>query len=162
MWLYYYRLSTRRWLLTVSPFSLFVLLTHLLTFLTYEFLRLSHRLVLCLPLPLTFLLFVVCRLVSRLVVFRLWLVTKSFPILVCLYLYLTDVYIYGLEMGLLPIFNLLCNHPKGVTCEIPRTLLVLSSSLAKAIRFATLREFPSVPSLTGSKVQPTRCTSVRL
>ena len=41
-------------------------------------------------------------------------------------------YIYGLEMGLLPIFNLLCNHPKGVTCEIPRTLLVLSSSLAKA------------------------------
>ena len=30
------------------------------------------------------------------------------------------------------IFNLLCNHPKGVTCEIPRPLLVLSSSLAKA------------------------------
>ena len=30
------------------------------------------------------------------------------------------------------IFNLLCNHPKGVTCEIPRTLLVPSSSLAKA------------------------------
>ena len=30
------------------------------------------------------------------------------------------------------IFNLLCNHPKGVTCEIPHTLLVLSSSLAKA------------------------------
>ena len=51
---------------------------------------------------------------------------------VCLYLYLADCYIYGLEMGLLPIFNLLCNHPKGVTSEIPRTLLVLSSSLAKA------------------------------
>ena len=30
-----------------------------------------------------------------------------------------------------PIFNLLCNHP-NVTCEIPRTLLVLSSSLVKA------------------------------
>ena len=64
-------------------------------------------------------------------------------------------------MGLLPIFNLLCNHPKGVTCEIPRTLLVLSSSLAKAIRFTTLREFPSVLSLTGSEVQPMQCTLVR-
>ena len=30
------------------------------------------------------------------------------------------------------IFNLLCNHPTSVTCEIPRTLLVPSSSLAKA------------------------------
>ena len=56
-----------------------------------------------------------------------------------LYLYLTDYYIYGLEMGLLPIFNLLCNHPKDVTCEIPRTLLVLSSSLAKATALRFLR-----------------------
>ena len=30
------------------------------------------------------------------------------------------------------IFNLLCNHPKSVTCEIPHTLLIPSSSLAKA------------------------------
>ena len=74
----------------------------------------------------------------------------------CVYLYLSDVYIYWVGDGTIPIFNLLCNHPKGVTCEIPCTLLVLSSSLAKAIRFATLREFPSVPSLTGSEVQPTR------
>ena len=36
-----------------------------------------------------------------------------------------------------------------------------SSSLAKAIRFACLREFPSVYLLTGSEVQPTQCTSVR-
>ena len=28
----------------------------------------------------------------------------------------------GLEMGTIPIFNLLCNHPSVVTCEIPRTL----------------------------------------
>ena len=78
-----------------------------------------------------------------------------------LYLYFPDSYIYWVGDGTIPIFNLLCNHPKGVTCEIPRTLLVLSSSLAKAIRFATLREFPSVLSLTGSEVQPTQCTSVR-
>ena len=37
------------------------------------------------------------------------------------------------------IFNLLCNHPKGVTCKIPRTLLVLSSSLAKATALHFLR-----------------------
>ena len=79
----------------------------------------------------------------------------------CLYLYLADLYIYWVGDGTIPIFNLLCNHPKGVTCEIPHTLLVLSSSLAKAIRFANLKEFPSVPSLTGSEVQPTQCTSVR-
>ena len=43
-----------------------------------------------------------------------------------------QLYIQVGDVGLFPIFNLLCNHPKGVTCEIPRTLLVLSSSLAKA------------------------------
>ena len=64
-------------------------------------------------------------------------------------------------MGLLPIFNLLCNHPKGVTCEIPRTLLVLSSSLAKATALRFLGVISSVYSLTGSEVQPTQCTSVR-
>ena len=48
-------------------------------------------------------------------------------------------YIYDWDGDSFPIFNLLCNHPKGVTCEIPRTLLVLSSLLAKAIRFANLR-----------------------
>ena len=80
---------------------------------------------------------------------------------VYLYLYLADYYIYGLEMGLLPIFNLLCNHPKSVTCEIPRTLLVLSSSLAKATASRFLGVISSVYSLTGSEVQPTQCTSVR-
>ena len=50
-------------------------------------------------------------------------------------------------MGLFPIFNLLCNHPKGVTCEIPRTLLVLSSSLAKATALRILEGVNS-PSLS--------------
>ena len=50
-----------------------------------------------------------------------------------LYLAVSSFTIYTVGDGdLFPIFNLLCNHPKGVTCEIPRTLLVLSSSLAKA------------------------------
>ena len=40
---------------------------------------------------------------------------------------------------LFSIFNLLCNHPKGATCEIPRTLLILSSSLAKATALRFLR-----------------------
>ena len=89
------------------------------------------------------------------------LVSYFYELYACLYLYLSDMYIYWVGDGTIPIFNLLCNHPKGVTCEIPRTLLVLSSSLAKTIRFATLREFPSVPPLTGSEVQPTQCTLVR-
>ena len=89
------------------------------------------------------------------------LVSYFYGLYACLYLYHPDLYIYWVGDGTIPIFNLLCNHPKGVTCEIPRTLLVLSSSLAKAIRFVNLREFPSVPSLTGSEVQPTQCTLVR-
>ena len=39
-----------------------------------------------------------------------------------LYLYCTDLYIYWIGDGTIPIFNLLCNHPSVVTCEIPRTL----------------------------------------
>ena len=89
------------------------------------------------------------------------LVSYFYELYACLYLYLSDMYIYWVGDGTIPIFNLLCNHPSVVTCEIPRTLLVLSSSLAKTIRFATLREFPSVPPLTGSEVQLTQCTSVR-
>ena len=50
----------------------------------------------------------------------------------CLYLYLPVQYIYDWDEDLFLIFNLLCNHPASVTCEIPRTLLVPSSSLAKA------------------------------
>ena len=46
--------------------------------------------------------FVVCRLVSRLVIFGLWLVIESFPFLVSLYLYLAYRYIYGLEMWVIP------------------------------------------------------------
>ena len=40
----------------------------------------------------------------------------------CLYLYRTNLYIYWVGDGTIPIFNLLCNHPSVVTCEIPRTL----------------------------------------
>ena len=39
-----------------------------------------------------------------------------------LYLYLTYAYKYWVGDGTIPIFNLLCNHPSVVTCEIPRTL----------------------------------------
>ena len=42
----------------------------------------------------------------------------------CLYLYLPYVYIYWVGDGTIPIFNLLCNHPSVLTCEIPRTLFV--------------------------------------
>ena len=33
----------------------------------------------------------------------------------CLYLYRTDLYIYWVGDGMIPIFNLLCNHPSVVT-----------------------------------------------
>ena len=33
----------------------------------------------------------------------------------CLYLYLSDSYIYWVGDGMIPIFNLLCNHPSVVT-----------------------------------------------
>ena len=58
----------------------------------------------------------------------------------CLHLLVTTICtciyspgIYTIEdAGLFPIFNLLCNHPTSVKCEIPRTLRLPSSSLAKA------------------------------
>ena len=34
----------------------------------------------------------------------------------------SSLYIWVGDGDSLPIFNLLCNHPKGATCEIPRTL----------------------------------------
>ena len=39
----------------------------------------------------------------------------SFSSYACLYLYRTDLYIYWVGDGMIPIFNLLCNHPKVVT-----------------------------------------------
>ena len=92
--------------------------------------------------------------------FGLWLIYDSFPFYEYLYLYLADYYIYGLEMGLLPIFNLLCNHPKGVTCEIPHTLLVLSSSLAKATALGLLGSSPlfrRLPVVKSSLCSVLRC-----
>ena len=39
----------------------------------------------------------------------------SFSSYTCLYLYRTDLYIYWVGDGTIPIFNLLCNHPSVVT-----------------------------------------------
>ena len=50
---------------------------------------------------------------------------------VCTCIYQPGIYMVGDE-DLFLIFNLLCNHPTSATCEIPRTLLVPYSSLAKA------------------------------
>ena len=50
---------------------------------------------------------------------------------ICTCIYSLSIYVIGDEDSFL-IFNLLCNHPTSVTCEIPRTLLAPSSSLAKA------------------------------
>ena len=52
------------------------------------------------------------------------LVSHSYGFYACLYLYLPYLYIYWVGDGTIPIFNLLCNHPSVLTCEIPRTLLV--------------------------------------
>ena len=43
------------------------------------------------------------------------LVSYLYGFYACLYLYLSDVYIYWVGDGTIPIFNLLCNHPKVVT-----------------------------------------------
>ena len=64
---------------------------------------------------------------------------------VCTCISLSDIYTIE-DVGILPIFNLLCNHPTSVTCKIPRTLLIPSSSLAKATRFA-IKGSPSVSCL---------------
>ena len=50
------------------------------------------------------------------------LVTYRYGLCARLYLYLLYLYIYWVGDGTIPIFNLLCNHPSVVTCEIPRTL----------------------------------------
>ena len=52
------------------------------------------------------------------------LVSYLYGFYACLYLYLPYMYIYWVGDGTIPIFNLLCNHPSVLTCEIPRTLLV--------------------------------------
>ena len=51
---------------------------------------------------------------------------------VCTCISQSDIYMVEDEDSFL-IFNLLCNHPTSATCEIPRTLVVPYSSLAKAI-----------------------------
>ena len=129
------------YLSSVSPF---VLSTRLLMF--------SH---LCLSL---------CSSSTRLPSRYFWILTHYGVVpLSCIFVLVSRVllYIRVEDVGLFPIFNLLCNHPKGVTCEIPQTLLVLSSLLAKATALRFLGVISSVYSLTGSEVQPTQCTSVR-
>ena len=43
------------------------------------------------------------------------LVSYLYGFYACLYLYLPYLYIYWVGDGTIPIFNLLCNHPKVVT-----------------------------------------------
>ena len=143
-YLYQYGLSTRPRLLVCFPFLL-----------------LSRRLVyaylyrLCLSL---------CSLSTRLPSRYFWTLTHYGVIsLSCIFVLVSRIllYIWVGDVGLFPIFNLLCNHPKVVTCEIPCTLLVRSSLLVKATASRFLGVISSVYSLTGSEVQPTQCTSVR-
>ena len=75
------------------------------------------------------LLFLTRRLVCRVVIPGLMTLLPFMTVCTCIYQ--LDIYTVGDEDSFL-IFNLLCNHPTSVTCEIPRTLLVPSSSLAKA------------------------------
>ena len=42
-------------------------------------------------------------------------VLSFYELYACLYLYLSDLYIYWVGDGMIPIFNLLCNHPSVVT-----------------------------------------------
>ena len=115
-----------------SPVPLFTLSTRTLTLLAYDFLLLTRRLVCayryCLCLSF-------CSLSTCLPSRYFWTLTRYRVVsLSCIFVLVSRILLYirvG-DVGLFPIFNLLCNHPKGVTCEIPCTLLVLSSSLAKA------------------------------
>ena len=75
------------------------------------------------------LLFLTRQLVCRVVIPRLMTLLPFTTVCTCIYR--LDIYMVGDEDSFL-IFNLLCNHPTSVTCEIPHTLLVPSSSLAKA------------------------------
>ena len=105
----------------LSSVSPSVSMTHLLTFLAYAFL------LLCLDYSSAVSLFLnSSHTDDSLVYLRLVYLSRMFVLVSRQLLYIR------VGDGMLPIFNLLCNHPKGVTCEIPRTLLVLSSSLAKA------------------------------
>ena len=126
----------------LSPVSPFVLSTRLLMFLAYVFLLLCCRLVSMLTFTAyTFpFQFVDSSPVS------LFLDSDSLPshfpfLYLCTCISRTAIYT-GWRCGSFPIFNLLCNHPKGVTCEIPRTLPILSSSLAKATALWLLGSSP--------------------
>ena len=70
-----------------------------------------------------------CQLVRRLVIPRLMTPLPLTPVCTCIYQ--PGIYTVG-DVDLFLIFNLLCNHPTSATCEIPCTLLIPSSSLAKA------------------------------
>ena len=82
----------------------------------------AYHSVLCLPVMAR-------RLVCRVVIPGL---TTLLPLMtVCTCIPQSCIYMVGDEDSFL-IFNILCNHPTSATCEIPRTLLVPSSSLVKA------------------------------
>ena len=69
---------------------------------------LSPVLVMPSPLPGSFTLLSLTRL-------DVILVLHFYVSYACLYLYLSYLYIYWVGDGTIPIFNLLCNHPKVVT-----------------------------------------------
>ncbi|KIM50022.1 hypothetical protein SCLCIDRAFT_34765 [Scleroderma citrinum Foug A] len=69
------------------------------------------------------------------------------------------LYKYWVGDGTIPIFNLLCNHAKGVSLR-SHELSVSSFLRWPRPLLCDLREFPSVYSLTGGEVQPTQQTSL--
>ena len=99
------------------PFHMFLYCTDMDSRLVY-----AYHFTLCFPL-------LTRRLVCRVIIPGLMTPLPFMPVCTCIY----PPCIYTIEDGDLSlIFNLLCNHPTSVTCEIPRTLLVPSSLLAKA------------------------------
>ena len=142
-YLYQCGLTTRLQLPTCSfSVSRFGLLTRTLTFLAYAFLlplcRLVSMLTIC---AYAYLMQFVDSSVASLFLDS-DLLLSHFPFLYFCTCISRPLYIRVGDVGLFPIFNLLCNHPKGVTCEIPHTLLVLSSSLAKATASRLLGSSP--------------------
>ena len=111
-YLYEYGLLTRLRLLVCSACSFYDLPTHTLTFLTYAFLPLYCRLIYAYLLQLV-------DLSGNSLFLNYDLFTTHFPFTnICNCISQYTIYTVGDE-DLFPIFNLLCNHPKGVTCKIP-------------------------------------------
>ena len=165
VYLYRYRLSTRLWLPFYPPFPLLCCRLVYLHFLITRVSSCALLIRLCLPILLmpSF-----CSLSTRLLSRYSWTLTHLWLISLLRTSVLVSrklLYIRVGDVGLFPIFNLLCNHPKGVTCEIPRTLLVLSSSLAKATASRFLGSSPlflHLPVVKSSLRSVLRCARNRM